>query len=59
MTAKQKVRACLWFDDEAKAGGTHARMEHDGFGSGNAFAFGAMSRGWSLLLRSLRAWSAR
>lgn len=29
------------------AGGTHVRMEHDGFGPGNAFAFDVMGRGWS------------
>ncbi len=28
-------------------GGTRLRMEHDGFGPGNAFAYEAMSGGWA------------
>ncbi len=36
-----------WTLTSAPDGGTMLRMEHDGFGPGNAFAYEAMSGGWA------------
>ena len=41
-----------------KDGGTLLRMEHDGFGPGNAFAYEAMSGGWARLLDRIGELSA-
>jgi uncharacterized protein YndB with AHSA1/START domain len=36
-----------WTLTPTESGGTALRMEHDGFGPGNEFAYEAMSGGWS------------
>ena len=39
-------------------GGTALRMEHDGFGPGNEFAYQAMSGGWACIAERIEALTA-